>query len=489
MMTPLPRPLPHLRFLLVAAAASCLLTACTPPSPSPSGENPLGEVGATAARLRDRALVDNRAYEFVESLVVEVGPRFAGSEGDRRAVAWGEAKLRELGFDRVRTEPVMVPAWVRGTAVAEIVSPYPQPMVVTALGGSVATPAGGGLTAEVVRVTSLDGVDDLAEQETRGKIVFIDLRMERQKDGSGYGKTVPIRSQGAIRAAQRGAAAVLIRSVGTDTDRIAHTGAMRYSSEVTKIPAAALSNPDADTLALAIEQATRADQAVTVHLELTTRRDADVPSANVIGEILGREKPEEIVLLACHLDSWDLGQGAIDDGAGCAIVTEAARLIAQLPQRQRRTLRVVLFANEEFGLSGARAYAAAHAGEVALHVGGMEADFGAGKVWSFESRVAERQLPAIEAIAQLLAPLGIQQGGNESHGGADLSPLRPQGLPIFGLYQDGTFYFDVHHTANDTLAAVDREGLSQNVAAYATVAYCAAELEEPFSAPAEPGDH
>lgn len=475
------------RSFLFAATASCLLVACSTPSPSPDGSAAhaaaLGTMGATAAELRDTALDNNRAYEFLESLVVEVGPRFAGTEADRRAVVWAEAKLRELGFDRVYTEPVTVPAWVRGTAVAEIVSPYPQPMVAAALGGSVATPPGG-LTAEVVRVTSLDEVDNLAEEETRGKIVFIDQRMERHRDGSGYGQTVPIRSLGAIRAAQRGAAAVLIRSVGTDDDRIAHTGAMRYSDEVTQIPAAALSNPDADTLALAIERAAGTDQLVTVHLELTTRRDPDQQSANVIGEVLGREKPEEIVLLACHLDSWDLGQGAVDDGAGCAIVTEAARLIAQLPERPRRTLRVVLFANEEFGLSGARAYAETHAEEISLHVGGMEADFGAGSVWAFESRVDEDQLPAIEAIAELLAPLGIEQGGNESRGGADLSPLRPQGLPIFGLYQDGTTYFDVHHTMNDTLAAVDREGLTQNVAAYVTVAYCVAEIEEPFRAPA-----
>jgi Zn-dependent M28 family amino/carboxypeptidase len=274
---------------------------------------------------------------------------------------------------------------------------------------------------------------------------------------------------------------VLIRSVGTSDERIAHTGGMRNDDEVTKIPAAALSNPDADTLAGAVERAAAAGEPLTFHLELTTSREPDAPSANVIGEFRGREHPEEIVLLACHLDSWDLGQGASDDGAGCAIVVEAARLIAQLPQRPRRTLRVVLFANEEFGLSGARAYAQAYAAEVAQHVAGMEADLGSGAVWRFSSRVADDQLPTVRAIAALLAPLGIEQGDNQARGGADLSPLRPAGMPIFGLQQDATDYFDIHHTLNDTLAKIDREGLSQNVAAYATVAYCAAELPERFT--------
>jgi Zn-dependent M28 family amino/carboxypeptidase len=467
----------------VVLLLACALLACAAPSSSEeaaaAASGPLGEVGVTAAALRDRALEENRAWDFLESLVVEVGPRFAGTEGNRRAVAWAEAKLRALGFDEVHTEPVTVPAWKRGTAAGAVVSPYPQPMVVAALGGSVATPDGG-LTAEVVRVTSLDAIDALSEAETAGKIVFIDQRMARSRDGSGYGQTVGIRGQGAVRAARRGAAAVLIRSVGTDQERVAHTGGMRYDDAVTKIPAAALSNPDADTLALALERTAASGEPLRFRLELTTRREPDAPSANVIGEIRGRERPEEIVLLACHLDSWDLGQGAVDDGAGCAIVVEAARLIAQLPQRPRRTLRVVLFANEEFGLSGARAYAELHAAEQELHVAGMEADLGAGAVWRFESRVAAAQQPTVNAIAELLAPLEIAHSDNEARGGADLSPLRPLGLPIFDLDQDATLYFDVHHTLNDTLANVDREGLAQNVAAYVTVAYCAAELGERF---------
>jgi len=428
----------------------------------------------TVADLQKQALEGDGALTFVRDLTVQVGPRFAGSAGDKAAVAWAEARLRKLGFQNVRKEAVQVPHWGRGEARGAIVRPHPQPVVLAALGGSVATPQEG-IKATVVRVANLEALGELTETEVAGKIVFFDGGpMPRKRTGAGYGVAVRPRGMGAALAAPKGAVAVLIRSAGTSHHRFAHTGGMRYPEGVEKIPAAALSNADADTLSAQID----AGGEVTFHLEIHSQTLPDETSYNVIGEVIGRELPDEIVLMVAHLDSWDLGTGAIDDGSGCAIVTEAARLIAALPQRPRRTIRVVLTANEEFGLSGARAYAKAHASEIDKHIAGLEADFGPGKVWAFRSAVDPSRLGAVAEIAGLLAPLDILYGGSGARGGADLSPLRPLGLPVFDLAQDGTLYFDYHHTADDTFDKILPEDLAQNVAAYATVAYLVAEMEK-----------
>lgn len=436
---------------------------------------------ATAASLRDEALQGTRAYDIVRSLTVEVGPRPAGSEGDRRAVQWGLRTLRELGFANVRAEPVKVPHWEPGIATGEITSPWPQPVILLPLGGSVPTPEGG-IEAEVVGVPSLQDLETTDPEKVRGKIVFIHKRMERKRDGSGYGAAVGARGRGAVVAGKLGAVAFLLRSVGTDNNRTPHTGAMRYEDGAPRIPAAALSNPDADLLEAQLARSSEGAEArpVRFRLVLGSRYLPDAESANVIGEIPGREKPEEIVLLACHLDSWFPGTGAIDDGAGCAIVMEAARRIGALPQKPRRTIRVILYANEEFGLSGARAYAAEHAAELPRHILAGESDFGAGRVWRISSRVAPETLPVFDQIAALLAPLGVERGNNETEGGADLGPLEPARVPLLSLGQDGTYYFDWHHTANDTLDKVDPKDLDQNVAAWAAVAYAAAEMPGDF---------
>jgi Zn-dependent M28 family amino/carboxypeptidase len=334
--------------------------------------------------------------------------------------------------------------------------------------------------AEVVRVDSLDALEALDPARVAGKIVFIDVgKMERTPAGSGYGPAVQPRGRGAALAAPLGAVAVLIRSAGSDTNRTPHTGAMRYADGVKKIPAAALSNPDADLLAAQLDGAT-AEAPVRFRLLLDTVNHPEEESHNVIAEIHGRENPEEIVLIGCHLDSWDLGTGAIDDGAGCAIAMEVGRRIAALPQRPRRTVRVVLFANEEFGLSGARAYGEAHADQLALHRGAVEADLGAGRVYAFRSRVGDAQLPTVQAIAALLQPLGIDYQGNEAGGGADLRPLRQAERPVFDLRQDATYYFDWHHTANDTLDKIEPAAMDQNVAAHAVLVWVAAEVAEGF---------
>ncbi|MFL6193072.1 MAG: M20/M25/M40 family metallo-hydrolase [Thermoanaerobaculia bacterium] len=435
-----------------------------------------------ATQLRKDAMNGTKAFEIVRSLTVEAGPRPAGSKALNDAVAWGLRTMKELGFSNVRAEKVTVPHWVRGQESGEIVAPYPQPVVLAALGGSVGTPEKG-IEAQVIEVPSLDAVDKLDPAQVKGKIVFYNVKMERAKDGSGYGRAVGVRGAGASRAAKLGAVAVLIRSIGTDNNRTPHTGAMRYQDGIAKIPAAALSIPDAEMLAAQIAS----KKPVTFRLKLGARMLPDVETANVVGEIPGREKPEEIVLLGCHLDSWDLGTGAIDDGAGCAIMMEAARRIGQLPVKPRRTVRVVLFANEEFGLSGAKAYAEVHKAELPRHVMAGESDFGAAKVYELSSRVdAGSLLGPVAEIAGIIAPLGISQGDNDSEGGADLTPMAPAQVPILALAQDGTYYFDFHHTSNDTLDKINPTMLDQNVAAWVAVAYAVADMPGTLGRPPVP---
>ena len=429
----------------------------------------------TAAALRDEALKSSKGYEIVESLTTEVGPRMAGTEGDAAAVKWGVAKLKELGFDKVWTEPVTFPTWKRGVETAEVLSPYPQPLVITALGFSVGTPAEG-LTAEIMAFDNLQALIDAPEGIAKGKIVFIKHRMHKAKDGSGYGPAVSARGRGAVEAAKKGAVGILIRSIGTDSHRMAHTGMMRYDEEIPRIPAAALSSPDADLL----ENMLKRKKPVVVKVNLGARDGEQYTSHNVIGEITGSEKPDEYVIIGGHLDSWDLGTGALDDGAGIAITTAAAELIARLPKRPKRSIRVIMFANEEQGLVGARAYAEAHKDEVHKIITGAESDFGAGPIWRIDSRVKQEAIPVVEQMAKLMEPLGITYGNNRAGGGPDLIPLRAAGISVFSLRQDGTDYFDYHHTPDDTLDKVNKEHLDQNTAAYVVFAYISAQMEGDF---------
>jgi carboxypeptidase Q len=478
------RGLVYLRRAVAAASLLSVLTlgalfAAQGPSASPAIPGIPASIKATASALRSQALQGTKAFDVVRSLTVEVGPRPAGSKAYDAAVAWGLRTLKDLGFSNVHAEKATVPHWVRGEESGEIVSPWPQPVHLAALGGSVGTPEGG-IEALVISVPSLEAVDKLDPAQVKGRIVFYDVHMQRTRDATGYRDAVPARGAGASRAAKLGAVAVLIRSVGTDHNRTPHTGAMRYQDDVPKIPAAALSVPDAELLAAQIASG----KPVTFRLKLGAHMLPDVETASVVGEIPGREKPDEIVLLAAHLDSWDLGTGAIDDGAGVAIVTEAARLIGQLPKKPRRTIRVVLYANEEFGTSGARAYAEAHKDELTRHVMATEADLGAGRVWRISSRVDPATLPLIADLAHLLE---VEQGNNEAGGGSDIGPLAPARVPVIALAQDATTYFDYHHTANDTLDKIDPKDLDQNVASWVAVAYVAAEMPGDFGRAPEGG--
>lgn len=434
---------------------------------------PSAGLRAALERLVRAAKETNGAYETIRGLTDSVGPRLSGSPGDARAIAWTEAALRSRGFVNVRAEEVTVPHWERGEESGEIVSPAPFRLSLCALGGSVGTPAGG-IEGEIVEANSLEGVDALGEK-AKGRIVFVWKVMERRADGSGYGATVPIRGGAASRAAKLGATGVLIRSVGTSNARLPHTGALRYEDGVPKIPAAALANPDADLLHRLLE----AGKTVKVRFSLGARTLPDAVSANVLGEIPGREKPEEIVVLSGHLDSWDLGQGAIDDAAGLGIVIEAARLIGQLPLKPRRTLRVVAFANEENGLAGARAYAKAHAAELPRHVAAIESDSGAGPVSGLSWTAGPSAEPFLSGVAAILKPFGLgalKKGG----GGADVGQLRAGGVPQFSPIQDTSRYFDLHHSADDTFDKIDRDELNSGVAAVAALAYALAESEQPL---------
>ena len=430
-----------------------------------------------AKNLRDDALRGTSAFAVVESLTTEVGHRMAGSENDAKGVAWAVAKFRELGFPRVYVQPVSFPVWERGFESAGILAPTPQPLTIAALGGSIGTPPGC-VSGQIVRFANAAELQQAAAGSLRGKIAYVANRMQRARDGSGYGPAVIARVQGAVFAARAGASAVLIRSVGTDENsRTPHTGTMRYDNMLTRIPAAALASADADGL----ESALAGGQPVVVKLELGSRvRKGEYTSANVIGEIPGREFPDEVVIIGGHLDSWDLGVGAVDNGAGVAITMSAGALIGRLSSAPKRTIRVVAFANEEQGVYGGKQYAKTHADQVASHVLGAESDFGGGRIYRLSSRVIDSALPVIDQIYSVLEPLGIERGDNLASGGADLSTMRDLGMPILGLNQDGSQYFDYHHTAADSLDKLNAKDLDFNVAVYAATAWLAAQAGPVF---------
>ena len=428
-----------------------------------------------AAELRDRALASDEALQILTALTTEVGPRFAGTPGDLAGVEWTRRKLVDLGFTEVRTPEVIVPRWVRGEASAEVLAPFPQPMVTTAIGGSIGT-SDEGLVAPIVMVRDIAALQALPAGAVKGKIVFFAGRTERTRDGSGYGKAVRSRTEGPSVAGAAGAVGVVIRSIGTSTNRIAHTGTLSYNIAAPRIPAVAVSNPDADML----ERQLASGREVTVRVRVTARDLPQTRSANVIGDLRGTDLADEIVLVGGHLDSWDTGMGVQDDGAGVAIAIAAARLASQMTPRPRRTIRVVAFANEEFGLSGAARYPADEGDDkVARHAFAMEADLGDGPVWKIGGRVPEAHWPLVQGIHGVVKGLGVELGDNKSNGGADLGPLRRRGVPVLAPALDATTYFDIHHTVNDTLDQVDPAHLRQSVAVFAVAVYLAAMADGP----------
>jgi carboxypeptidase Q len=479
------------RCLSGALAVSLLCAVSVPIVTAPAGAaEPSDALLNEAAALRDAARADSDAWRHAWSLTTEVGPRFAGSSGDRAAVAWALANLADLGFDEVRPQTVIVPGWTRGEAEVRITQPFPQPLVAVALGNTPGTPEEG-IEAPVIRFESLAALEAATPAQVRGHIVFIDERMERTRDGSGYDPAVQKRSRGPSVASERGAVAMVIRSVGTSNHRLAHTGNTRFAEGVRPIPAFALAAPDADMLARQLSTG----RDLLLRVRSTARLLPPERSANVIADIRGAEKPDEIVILAAHLDSWDLGTGTQDNATGVAILMETARYILAQPRRPARTVRLVLYANEEAGLDGSKTYTAAALDSGLRHVVGIEADAGGGVIYEFKSGVGEAALPVVEAMRGVLAPLGIEGGDNSARGGADLSTLRAEGMPVLAMHHDMSAYFDVHHTADDTLDKVDPDALRQAVAAYASVVWIAANVEADFGTfpspapqPTDPGE-
>lgn len=412
----------------------------------------------TAVQSQNAPSSPDAALDFVRDLTTEVGPRQAGTEAEARARIWAVARLRAMGFANVRVEEYQMPTWVRGEERASIISPHPQALAITALGNSGATPASG-MDGDVVGFRSLAEFEAAPDSAIRGKIVYIGHAMRRTQDGSSYGAFGPVRFSGPGRAAARGAAAIIIRSVGTDSHRNPHTGNTNFPAGVTPIPAGAISNPDADQ----IERMMARGAPIRLHLLLTPRNLGMQTSGNVIAEVPGSDPSAGIALVACHLDSWDLGTGAIDDAAGCAVIVAAAQRVAASGQ-PRRTIRILLAGAEEVGVWGGRDYGARHATD--NHAVAMEADFGAGRVWRVDFRLPEGAAGAANRIAASLAPFSVSRGRDAATGGADVGVLAAAGLPLVDLQQDGTKYFDLHHTPDDTFDKIVPEELAQIVSAW-----------------------
>lgn len=429
----------------------------------------------TLAEQADTMLeADTVAWDFVEGITTEVGPRQAGTEAEARGRAWAVAWLKANGFGKVAIEPYMMDTWVPGdTMRATVMSPYAQPLMVVPLGGSAATPEGG-LTAPVVRFASYADLEAAPAGSLAGKIAFIDHSMRRTQDGSGYGFAGPARWTGAGLAASKGAVATVIRSIGTENERTPHTGGTAFPAGVTPTPALALSNPDADNLARIVRRAGRTP--VTLKLEANPRKLGQTESGNVVGEITGRDPRLPPVLLACHLDSWWNGTGAFDDGAGCGIVAAAAKGVS-VTGRPLRTIRVLFAGAEEVGLWGSKAYAAAHKGEPVF--AGLESDFGADRVWRIDSNFTATDPELYRSLAQGVARFGVAPSLDVATGGADINWVRESNGAIIDLQQDGTRYFDLHHTNNDTLDKIDKAQLRQNVAVWTVVAGTLANHAEP----------
>ena len=434
---------------------------------------------AHAEMLRAQAMMGSNAMAIVTSLTTEVGPRLAGSQAEARARVWAIKTLTEKGFANVRNEPFEMNAWERHEEGAEILTPYPQPLAVTALGGSVSTKEDG-LSAEVELFETLEDLKRAPAGSLSDRIAYVGHAMQRTQDGSSYGYFNEARTAGPSIAAGKGAVGYLIRSVGTDSHRFPHTGSLRYQQGVPRIPALALSNPDADQL----ERIAGDGKTLSVRIKVDSSEVPAAQSGNVIAEVVGREVPEEIVVIGAHLDSWDLGTGAIDDGAGVGITMAALELIKDAGLAPRRTIRLVLWGAEEVGLLGAKAYRDRYAAALGQHVIGSESDFGGGRVWKVTADSRTNAGDALFAeIARLLAPIGIAPGSdNQPGGGPDLYPLIAAGVPTLRLHQDGRDYFDLHHTADDTVDKLDAASLDQNVAAFAVFAWLAADSEVSFRA-------
>jgi carboxypeptidase Q len=431
---------------------------------------------ATAGRIIGAALVSDHAYTRLSHLTDHIGHRISGSQALERAIEWALAEMKRDGLDNVRGEKVMVPHWVRGEESLEMTTPRPMKLAMLGLGNSVGTPAEG-ITADAVVVRNFAELDALGEK-VRGKIVVYNAPF------TNYGATVQYRGFGASRAARYGAVAALVRSITPVSLQSPHTGALNYDQGQPKIPSAAISIEAAELLQRMQDRGDR----TTLRLKMEAKFLPDAESANVIAELRGSEKPDEVVLIGGHFDSWDVGQGAHDDGGGCIMAWEAVRLLKELGLRPRRTIRVVLYTNEENGLRGGDAYRNAHRSELAKHIFAIESDSGTYRPEGLG--LAATAPPQVRSnlleIARLLK--GISADGiAASGGGADIGPLMREGVPGASLDVEGSHYFDIHHTNSDTLDKIDPRDLQFCVATMAVFAYVIADIPEPLRGPEASG--
>ncbi|HEU4338996.1 MAG TPA: M20/M25/M40 family metallo-hydrolase [Planctomycetota bacterium] len=434
------------------------------------------QVKSVSDRIVQEAAGNDGALKKLVELCDDVGHRLSGSKGLERAVEWAVATMKADGHENVRAEPAMVTKWVRGQESLTLVEPREMPMVLLGLGGSVGTPLEG-ITAEVVAVPNQAELDRLGEA-VRGKIVLFNYAMPpyNPKDGPKYGETVTYRVNGAAWAAKHGAVAALVRSVTARSLRTPHTGGMNYGDAKVKIPGAAITIEDAEMLA---RFCARGKKPV-VRLMMEAKTEGEVESHNVVGEIVGREWPDEIVVISGHLDSWDVGSGAHDDAAGCVTAMQALTTLRRMGLRPRRTIRVVLWTNEENGIGGAKAYVRDHKDELSRHVAAIEADSGgfAPRGFSMEQRNPEYLKKAIERMRRYVAPLAAMKADDVREGGsgADVGQFKAHGVVCLGLNVDMATYFDYHHTPADTPDKVNPTELAQCVAAMALAAYQIAEF-------------
>jgi carboxypeptidase Q len=420
-----------------------------------------------ANRIIDAALKDSTAWNRLAEMTEKFGNRLSGTPALERTIDWIIAKMKEDGLQNVRGERVMVPVWVRGAESAQLVLPREQNLPMLGLGGSIATPPGG-ITADVLVVSSFSDLTAKAAQAS-GKIVLFDVPF------TSYGETVQYRGRGAIAAAQAGAVAALVRSVTPYSQRTPHTGGMQYDSTVRRVPAAAITVEDAQMLHRLQDRGER----IRVKLMMSAKTMPDAPSRNVMGEIVGSEKPDEVVVFGGHIDSWDVGRGAMDDGGGVVVAWEAVKLLQRLGLKPRRTIRVVGWTNEENGGRGGQGYRDAHKAEVDKHVLAIESDGGVFKPQGFGFTGSDAAFEIVKQIGTLLDRIesgAIVKGG----GGADIGPIMALGVPGLGLNVDGTRYFWYHHTEADTIDKLDPHDMALCVATMAVMAYVVADMPDPL---------
>lgn len=425
---------------------------------------------AMIKQIFDQALSKGKSYEMLYDLSVNVGPRLSGSPGAAAGVEWSRNAMKQLGFDSVWLQPVMVPHWVRGEKeIGRIISKRAGTVTVNvcALGGSIGT-GSSGISANVIEVKSFDELKTLGAKGVQGKIVFFNRPMDPTKINTfgGYGGAVDQRANGASEAAKLGAIAVLVRSMGSNLEDYPHTGGMRYAPDVAKIPALAISTRHAELLS----QHLKDEKDLTFYMENHSETLEDAPSFNVIGEIKGTEFPNEFIVVGGHLDSWDLAQGAHDDGAGCVQSIEVLRLFKQMGYKPKHTIRAVMFMNEENGLRGGMKYAEEAERKKEKHIAAIESDRGGFVPRGFTVPTEAKAKERVRSWKPLLEPYGLSDFSQEG-GGADIGPLAPQGVALIGFLPDSQRYFNYHHTAEDTIDKVDKRELELGSASMAALVY------------------